>query len=620
MHSWKIIFIYPTGISSMSLTENTVSEGFLQGILENSYDGIVIVDGKNVTRYVSPSVTAMHGYKPDEIIGGPAMKVVHPDDIAYIQELFSTVLSHPGETFKGEFRIVTKKGSKKNLSCRVTNMLDNPAVQGIVVNFSDISDQLKAEENLRKSEKQYSLIVEKGNDGILLAQENLVVYANNTLFNLLGYTKDEAIGTPFIQYVATKYQKLTAKRFRQRMQGLDVPNIYEIELVAKDGRYIPVEINAAKAEYDGKPASIVVIRDIRKRKEAEKTAREAVATSKVILNATTDLMALFSPDERVIDCNEAFVKSLGKTRKELIGKNARDFLPPDVYERRAKSGLQSIEEKKPISYTDSRDGRWFETRQFPIINEEGKVTQVAFYIRDITEEKQMREKLLEQQKLAALGQISSVIAHELNTPLATIDLTAQMLGDVAGKELLPDVETIQSEVKRASVLVADILGFTSMRPLDYGDVNIKEIVENVLKSQQQLHDVAHVTFDVALSDAMVHGDADKLGMVFENVIKNALLARVSPHKPHTVSIRESVDDGNVVVTVRDTGVGIDEKDIQNIFKPFFTTRERGSGSGLGLYIAEWVIQNHDGHILAESIKGEGSTFTIAIPKAMATES
>jgi len=603
----------------MAQTEDTMNEDFFKTILENSYDAIAVFDAKGITRYISPSVTNLHGYKPKELISEPPLKVVHPDDIVSAQELFSTLLAHPGETFKGNIRILTKKGLIKDVAYRATNLLDSSSVRGIIVNFRDISDRVKIEKKLLESEERCSLIVEKGNDSFIIAQNGLIVFANGRALELVGYTKEEVVGSPFDKFIAPEYQELVATRFRQRIQNEEIPHIYEIDLLSKDDRVIPVEINSSLAYYKGKPASITVIRDIRARKDTEKQIKAAAKTQSALLNSMRDIALLVTTDFIAIDCNQVFAESIGVPKEKIIGNNVTQFFPPDILESRIQKAMTCIKEKRMVQFQDTRSERWFDNIFFPITDEQGAINQLAVYIRDITEDKRILEKLAEQQKLSALGQISSVIAHELNTPLATIDLTAQILKVAVGEAFQSDVETIRSEVKRASALVADILGFTTMGPLEFRDVKLKELVETVVHRQKQLHDIGQVIFDVALSDETVYGDVNKLGLALENIIKNAILARKSPNELHAIRIYNNVENESLMVTVQDTGEGIDEKDIFNIFKPFFTTREQGSGSGLGLYIAEWIIKGHNGSICVESTKEEGSTFTITIPHSRITE-
>jgi len=220
---------------------------------------------------------------------------------------------------------------------------------------------------------------------------------------------------------------------------------------------------------------------------------------------------------------------------------------------------------------------------------------------------------MEQEKLAALGQIAAVIAHELNTPLATIDLTAQMLTETLPDTYSADLDTIKQEVTRASRLVKETLGFTRMETLHLQKTRIKPILETALKRQQSLHDTTHITFDVDITDAPIRADDDKLAIALENIIKNAIQAQQTPQAKHHIAIHTTPDTENLTITIRDTGVGMDDHTKNNLFKPFFTTRDKTEGTGLGLYITHWITTNHQGSITAASTEGEGTTFTITLP-------
>lgn len=195
------------------------------------------------------------------------MDIVYPDDIPQARELFSQVMENPGKTFKGDIRLRHKNGGKIVANYRVTNLLDDPKVKSIIINYRDVTEH-------RAIEERYKTLVEQGNDGILIVQDNLLKYANQILYKTLGYTSEEVIDAPFIQYIAPEYQKIVAERYNRRIQGLKTPHIYEIALVAKDGRHIPVEINTSLIDYEGKPAVMAMVRDIIKRKQAEERQRE----------------------------------------------------------------------------------------------------------------------------------------------------------------------------------------------------------------------------------------------------------------------------------------------------------------------------------------------------------
>ena len=493
-------------------------------------------------------------------------------------------------------------------------MDDQGTVKYVAGFIRDITEEQEMQQQLQESEKKYATLVEQGNDGVMVAQDGLLKYANQMLFDTLGYTPEEVVDTPFIRYIAPQYREMAAERFTRRMQGLETPPMYELELVAKNGSYIPVEVHAAVIEYQGKPASMAVVRDITKRKQAEQRIQSTIDTMLALLNTTTDMAFLVDTEAyRVIDCNEAFCRSLERKRDQIIGTQFKDLLPPDIYASRVKKGLECITKKHLVRFEDSRAGRWFDICFYPLVDENGNVPVMAGYVRDITEEKQMRERLMEQEKLAALGQIAAVIAHELNTPLATIDLTAQMLTETLPDTYSADLDTIKQEVTRASRLVKETLGFTRMETLHLQKTRIKPILETALKRQQSLHDTTHITFDVDITDAPIRADDDKLAIALENIIKNAIQAQQTPQAKHHIAIHTTPDTENLTITIRDTGVGMDDHTINNLFKPFFTTRDKTEGTGLGLYITHWITTNHQGSITAASTEGEGTTFTITLP-------
>ncbi|MGC9308758.1 MAG: PAS domain S-box protein, partial [Thermoplasmatota archaeon] len=591
----------------MTPEKATLSLGACHRIIDLGHDAVAINDREGNCVYVSSSYRDLLGYTVKELIGRPGMDIVHPDDVPRARELFSLVLADPGRTFKGDLRLRHKNGDTMVVSYRVTNLLDDPQLRGIVVTFHDVTKQ-------RALEERYTTLVEKGNDGILIIQDGLMKYANVGLLEMLGYAREEILGTPAFAYIAPEYRKTASERYVKRLQGMEVPSVYESALVAKDGHYIPMEVSAAAIEYKGKPAIMGIVRDLTERKEAEKKAREHEAMLEAFFNATRDLVGIVNPDDdTIVYVNDALAQSLGRPKSDLIGVNYADSIPPDIAESRWAKVRETAGTKKPMVFTDERNGRQFNNRFYPIMDDHGHVKYVAGFITDITEEKQMRERLMEQEKLAALGQIAAVIAHELNTPLATIDLTAQMLKETLPDTYSADLDTIKKEAKRASRLVKETLGFTRMETLHLQKTRIKPIMETALKRQQSLHDTTHITFDVDITDAPIRADDDKLAIALENIIKNAIQAQQTPQAKHHIAIHTTPDTENLTITIRDTGVGMDDHTKNNLFKPFFTTRDKTEGTGLGLYITHWITTNHQGSITAASTEGEGTTFTITLP-------
>jgi len=197
--------------------------------------------------------------------------------------------------------------------------------------------------------------------------------------------------------------------------------------------------------------------------------------------------------------------------------------------------------------------------------------------------------------------------------LATINLTAQMLEEKLPDKYATDLKTIEQEIKRTFRLVEETLGFTRMEPFNLQQTRIKPILETAIHRQQILHDSTIITFDVNITDATIQADDEKLTIALENIIKNARKAQKTPHTPHQITIHTITDNRSLTITIKDTGTGMDDHTKNNMFKPFFTTRNKAEGTGLGLYITHLIIENLNGTIAVTSTEGKGTTITINLP-------
>jgi len=185
-------------------------------IIKLGYDSISIHDRNGNCVYISSSVRDLLGYNAQQLIGVSGMDIVHPDDMQEAMELFSQTMKNPGKTFRGDLRLKHKNGETIAVIYRVTNLLDNPTVQGIVINFHDITDRKNIEQQLQESEEKYATLVEQGNDGIMIVQDELMKYANTKLLEMLGYTSKEFIGTHALQYIAPEYVGIAAERYMRQ--------------------------------------------------------------------------------------------------------------------------------------------------------------------------------------------------------------------------------------------------------------------------------------------------------------------------------------------------------------------------------------------------------------------
>jgi two-component system NtrC family sensor kinase len=228
-----------------------------------------------------------------------------------------------------------------------------------------------------------------------------------------------------------------------------------------------------------------------------------------------------------------------------------------------------------------------------------------------------QQQLVHAAKLASLGSLAAGVAHEINNPLGTILLYAQMTQE----DLDEDVEScrenigiIEKHATRAAGIVRNLLEFARKTDLEKRRIRINSILENVLSITNHQAELQQVEVEKALASDLpeIEGDTDKLRQVFINMVINAL--QVMP-KGGRLTVKSAVTpDGTFAeVKISDTGCGIPKDKIDKVFDPFYTTKEAGKGTGLGLSVSHGIVEQHRGRIAVESEAGEGTTFTVLLP-------
>jgi two-component system NtrC family sensor kinase len=236
--------------------------------------------------------------------------------------------------------------------------------------------------------------------------------------------------------------------------------------------------------------------------------------------------------------------------------------------------------------------------------------------RDITAEREMRQRLMESDRLAAVGELVAGVAHEVNNPLSSISAFAQLL--LRNENLSPQqresVEVIRSETTRASYVVKDLLAFARRSEPRREPVDINAVVERTLRLRGYQFAASGVTVECRLSDDLppVLGDARQLQQVCLNLVTNAAQA-MAPRGGGVLTIVTGGDGREVVLDVSDTGPGIPEHVRARIFEPFFTTKPEGEGTGLGLSVSYGIVGSHRGSIAVASSGPAGTTFRVTIP-------
>lgn len=251
----------------------------------------------------------------------------------------------------------------------------------------------------------------------------------------------------------------------------------------------------------------------------------------------------------------------------------------------------------------------------PILDDKGKVTACVHIVRDISERKNMQEKLIMQERLASIGQLASGIAHEINNPLNSILGFSQMILDgELPDEVRADLKIVHSEAQRTAIIVKGLLTFARNHPATKQQVNVNKIIDSVLELRAYKHKVNNIEVIKRFGELPeIMADYFQMQQVFMNVIVNAEYFMIEAHKRGTLTITTERLTDVVRIAIADDGTGIAEEQKKRLFNPFTTTKPVGKGTGLGLSICHGIVTEHSGRVYAESKLGEGATFFIELP-------
>jgi two-component system sensor kinase FixL len=376
----------------------------------------------------------------------------------------------------------------------------------------------------------------------------------------------------------------------------------------------PLVIEGGEPDY-----FVEITRDVTDYKTLIRKLQASEKKFRAILDTATDAILSIDEDHNIILFNNAARRIFGYARHEALGKNLNRLIPPQ-YGDHYRTLRTLIERKAPTDtgqtffLTALRKGG----EEFPIqlglsyLEMAGNITFTAI-IRDVSEQKQLEKKLLQSERLAAVGQAVAHVAHEIKNPLMIIGgFSHQIRKCLTDPKAVQKLDMIFEEVRRLEKLVANLGDFTKEYSLVRRSADINMVLRDVLRIMNEIYGFGKYHFREELSSELkeIHCDPDKLKQVFMNVIANAVEAMEGGG---TVSIYTRRCPQFVEIRISDEGIGIHEQDLTRIFDPFYTTRQKGSG--LGLAISYKIIEAHSGEIEAESRPGEGTTFYIRLPTA-----
>jgi PAS domain S-box-containing protein len=508
--------------------------------------------------------------------------------------------------------------------CVAHAMVRGNSVSGITILARDITA-------LRENEARFTELFEKLQEGIYITTPgDSFVDANPALVRMLGYSsKEELMDRPFSKILADPAE---IERIQREAEAGSSFNRHEIVLLRRDGTPITC-LNTATAVRDqgGRVLRYQgALMDITARREMERRLYKEQEFARRLVDSFPDLILVLDSTAHFTFISPRIKDILGYEVDEGPEMQLGDRTHPE--DRTALLSLLDdvLTGKQAIGSLEVRarhkQGGWRLMRcsLSPLFAESGKIEGVVISARDVTQLKRLEEKLIQSEKLAAMGQMLAGVAHELNNPLTAVLGVTELLrertdlDDVARRQL----DLTHRQARRAARIVQNLLDFSRPAALQKKVVDLNSILERTL----QLHEHALLRSNVALEfypdalPAMVVGDSNQLIQVFLNLVSNGEHAIREVRDSGRIQVRIQHSGDRIGVTVQDDGIGIRPEALPKLFDPFYTTKRPGGGTGLGLSICMSIIREHLGTIEVEALPAGGSAFTIFLPAAAQPQS
>jgi two-component system NtrC family sensor kinase len=358
--------------------------------------------------------------------------------------------------------------------------------------------------------------------------------------------------------------------------------------------------------------------------EDERRAREEVVSIESrytrLVESASDAIFTVGADGRMTGVNRALERASGRGRAFLVGVPFHALLDPPDQQTAANAmdeALAGLRQRLELRYLAADgDSRLCSLTLTPLV-ENGEVTGALGIVRDVTDERRMAEQLMQQEKLAAIGQLVSGVAHELNNPLASVMAFAQLLLAAPGDGPCDPkaLDAINQEAKRAAKIVSNLLTFARQHQPERMIADLNRIVRDTIDLHRYALRVGNIEADLCLDPdlPLTWADPFQLQQVVLNLVTNAEQALKARPDGGRITIVTEQRDAQLVVRVADNGPGIAAEHLSRIFNPFFTTKPVGEGTGLGLSISDGIIREHGGRLRAESLAGQGATFVLELP-------
>jgi PAS domain S-box-containing protein len=603
------------------------SEARFRAIVENSTEGLALLDGQRRILFQSPAVTGILGYTREEMQGRPFDAFLRREDVEPNVTTFQEAVQHPGRVLAVELIARHKDGTWRVLECSMVSRLHQLAVGAVVCNYRDVSRRRSAENATRAAARQFRAVFEGALDGMVIAgDQRQYIAANRAALELLGTSEAVLVKDGVPSFAAAAVGQAPAIGATVNGKGGN-----GCQVRRSDGMLLEVECSGTANILPGQ--HLTILHDVTDRRAAERTVAQAQARfAAIFVNNPTAMFIYDAVDGRITDANLQFERLTEHPHDGTLGRSTDDLalwadgdtaavllLGADLVKgREARLICRSGSPRDVLVSVERLDAG------LP-----GDQLRVAL-IADVTEQRVLETQLRESQKMEAVGQLAGGIAHDFNNILTVIIGYADVLlsRPELGEEAVREAREITKAGRAAADLTQQLLAFSRRSSVERGVIDANDVVAATHSMLARLiGDDIEMVVTLAPDLKGVVADAGLIQQCVMNLAVNARDAMPSGGRLSIETANVVLDEAfvaghagssvgaHVRIAVSDTGGGMDDAVKAQAFEPFFTTKPTGKGTGLGLSTVYGALKQSHGFIDVESAPSHGSTFRMYLPAA-----
>ncbi len=600
--------------------------------IETMSAGFLALDNDYRVTYVNAAVEQMSGLSREQMVGRIIWDVF-PDTVG-------TVFYENARIAIEERRPVSYEAYYPRLDLWVA-VRAYPDEDGVFSYVTDITASKRFQTEIAERERHIRAILDSTPDCVkLIDVQGVVTEMNAAGLELLEATSADVVGHSICNFVVPEHHERMNSLIADVFTG--ARGTVEFEIIGKLGtrRWVSMRAAPLRGNDDRIIAALAITRDVSQQKRTERALQESEEYFRLLVDNLSDAVALTDPKGKILYISNVSEQILGFKPEEVIGRICWDFVHPDDAPGLQTRALERLEGDDKPAHSEVRmrhaDGEWRFIQVRARLYPGGRYGEpdLLVTLRDITESKRIeqdleraQDQLLHVQKLEAVGRLAGGVAHDFNNLLTAIGghadlLLEQVANDAAARA---ELEEIKHGVGRAAALTRQLLAFSRKQMLQPVVLDLNTVVNDMRKLLSRLigENIDLVTMSTT-SDAAMTADRGQIEQVIMNLVVNARdamprggrvtlttkLCNVTETQPH----RSGAAAGEYVcISVADTGGGMGKEVLDHIFEPFYTTKEIGKGTGLGLATVYGIVKQSGGYIDVYSTIGEGTRFELLFP-------